>query len=52
MRLNSQENVRRTPERGIKKGSSNIRRTPERGIKKGLKMSASASAEAFSKKGW
>ena len=28
-------NIRRTPERGIKKGLSNIRRTPERGIKKG-----------------
>jgi len=50
MRFNSQENVRRIPERGIKKGLSNVRRIPERGIKKGLKMSASASAEAFSKK--
>jgi hypothetical protein len=32
------ENVRRTPERGIKKGSTNVRRTPERGIKKGSKI--------------
>ena len=31
-------NFRRTPERGIKKGSTNFRRTPERDIKKGSKM--------------
>jgi hypothetical protein len=32
------ENVRRTPERGIRKGSTNFCRTPERGIRKGSKI--------------